>query len=67
MTDVPFAAVSGDARARRDGLNDAGGAEAVDFDSEGAARRALLKKYPHGTIQLVDPDGTLINVAQDHH
>ena len=38
-----------------------------DFDSEGAARRALLKKCPHGTIQLADPDGTLINVARDHH
>jgi len=38
----------------------------IDFDSEGAARLALLKKCPHGSHQLADPDGTLIDVAQDH-
>jgi hypothetical protein len=25
-----------------------------------------LQKCPHGTVQLADPDGTLIDVAQDH-
>ena len=39
----------------------------IPFDSEGAARLALLKKCPHGTAQLADPDGTLIDVAEDHH
>jgi predicted enzyme related to lactoylglutathione lyase len=39
----------------------------LDFDSEGAARLALLRKCPHGTIQMADPDGTLIDVAEDHH
>ena len=39
----------------------------IDFDSEGAARLALLKKCPHGSIQLADPDGTLIDIAEDHH
>ena len=38
----------------------------LDFDSEGTVRLALLKKCPHGTIQLADPDGTLIDVAEDH-
>jgi predicted enzyme related to lactoylglutathione lyase len=38
----------------------------IDFDSEGAARLALLKKCPHGEFQLADPDGTLIDVAEDH-
>ena len=38
----------------------------IPFDSEGAARLALLQKCPHGTVQLADPDGTLIDVAQDH-
>jgi predicted enzyme related to lactoylglutathione lyase len=37
----------------------------LDFDSEGSARLALLKKCPHGAIQLADPDGTLIDVAED--
>jgi len=37
----------------------------IDFDSEGAARLALLKKCPHGSFQLADPDGTLIDVAED--
>ncbi len=35
-----------------------------DFDSEGEARLALMKKCPHGTFHLVDPDGTLIDVAE---
>ena len=39
----------------------------IDFDSEGAARLALLRKCPHGSLQLADPDGTLIDVAEDHH
>jgi predicted enzyme related to lactoylglutathione lyase len=38
----------------------------IDFDSEGAARLALLAKCPHGSFQLADPDGTLIDVAEDH-
>jgi hypothetical protein len=38
----------------------------LDFDSEGAARLALLKKCPHGRVQLADPDGTLIDVEEDH-
>jgi predicted enzyme related to lactoylglutathione lyase len=37
----------------------------VDFDAEGAARLALLKKCPLGSFQLADPDGTLIDVAED--
>jgi predicted enzyme related to lactoylglutathione lyase len=37
----------------------------IDFDSEGKARLALLKKCPLGSIQLADPDGTLIDVAED--
>ena len=38
----------------------------IDFDSEGAARLALLKKCPHGSVQLADPDGTLIDVEENH-
>jgi predicted enzyme related to lactoylglutathione lyase len=38
----------------------------IDFDSEGAARLALLRKCPLGSFQLADPDGTLIDVAEDH-
>jgi predicted enzyme related to lactoylglutathione lyase len=38
----------------------------IDFDSEGRARMALLAKCPHGSFQLADPDGTLIDVAEDH-
>jgi predicted enzyme related to lactoylglutathione lyase len=38
----------------------------IDFDSEGAARLALLARCPHGSFQLADPDGTLIDVAEDH-
>jgi predicted enzyme related to lactoylglutathione lyase len=37
----------------------------IDFDSEGAARLALLQKCPYGQVQLADPDGTLIDVAGD--
>ena len=36
----------------------------IDFDSEGAARLALLRQCPHGSLQLADPDGTLIDVAE---
>jgi predicted enzyme related to lactoylglutathione lyase len=36
----------------------------IDFDSEGAARLALLRKCPYGRFQLADPDGTLIDVDQ---
>jgi len=36
----------------------------IDFDSEGAARLALLKKCPLGEFQLADPDGTLIDVEE---
>ncbi|TMK09499.1 MAG: hypothetical protein E6G75_21175 [Alphaproteobacteria bacterium] len=38
----------------------------IDFDSEGAARLALLRKCPLGHLQLADPDGTLIDVEADH-
>jgi hypothetical protein len=38
----------------------------IDFDSEGAARLALLRKCPLGRFQLADPDGTLIDVEADH-
>jgi hypothetical protein len=38
----------------------------IDFDSEGAARLALLRKCSHGGFQLADPDGTLIDVEEDH-
>jgi predicted enzyme related to lactoylglutathione lyase len=37
----------------------------IDFDSEGQARLKLLAKCPLGTFQLADPDGTLIDVAED--
>jgi hypothetical protein len=36
----------------------------IDFDSEGEARMTLLAKCPHGTFQLADPDGTLIDIAE---
>jgi len=38
----------------------------IDFDSEGAVRLALLRKCPHGGFALADPDGTLIDVDEDH-
>jgi predicted enzyme related to lactoylglutathione lyase len=38
----------------------------IDFDSEGAARLALLRKGAPGGFQLADPDGTLIDVEEDH-
>jgi hypothetical protein len=38
----------------------------IDFDVEGAARKKLLAKCPHGSFQLADPDGTLIDVSEDH-
>lgn len=38
----------------------------IDFNDEGKARLALLKKCPHGAYHLADPDGTLIDVAQYH-
>jgi catechol 2,3-dioxygenase-like lactoylglutathione lyase family enzyme len=41
-------------------------AKPIDFDSEGVARLKLLAKCPHGRFQLADPDGTLIDVAEDH-
>jgi catechol 2,3-dioxygenase-like lactoylglutathione lyase family enzyme len=41
-------------------------AKPLDFDSEGVARLKLLAKCPHGSFQLADPDGTLIDVAEDH-
>lgn len=36
----------------------------IDFDGEGKARLALLKKCPLGTFHLCDPSGTLIDVAE---
>jgi predicted enzyme related to lactoylglutathione lyase len=41
-------------------------AKPIDFDSEGVARKKLLAKCPYGSLQLADPDGTLIDVAEDH-
>jgi catechol 2,3-dioxygenase-like lactoylglutathione lyase family enzyme len=41
-------------------------AKPIDFDSEGVARLKLLQKCAHGSFQLADPDGTLIDVAEDH-
>jgi predicted enzyme related to lactoylglutathione lyase len=38
----------------------------IDFNDEGKARLALLKKCPSGEFHLADPDGTLIDVAQSH-
>lgn len=38
----------------------------IDFNEEGKARMALLGKCPHGDYRIADPDGTLIDVAQDH-
>jgi len=38
----------------------------IDFNDEGKARLALLRKCPFGSYQLADPDGTLIDVAQHH-
>jgi predicted enzyme related to lactoylglutathione lyase len=38
----------------------------IDFDKEGTARLALLKKCPHGAYHLCDPSGTLIDVAERH-
>jgi hypothetical protein len=38
----------------------------IPFDDEGGARLKLLQKCPHGALQLAKPDGTLIDVAQDH-
>ena len=38
----------------------------LDFDSEGAARLALLRKCAFGSFQLADPDGTLIDVEEAH-
>jgi len=40
-------------------------AKPIDFDSEGVARLKLLAKCPLGSFQLADPDGTLIDVAED--
>jgi len=37
----------------------------IDFNDEGKARLALLARCPHGTYQIADPDGTLIDVAGD--
>ncbi len=39
-------------------------AKPIPFDDEGAARLKLLQKCPLGTLQLADPDGTLIDVAE---
>jgi predicted enzyme related to lactoylglutathione lyase len=38
----------------------------IDFNDEGKARLALLRKCPHGSYQIADPDGTLIDVAPYH-
>ena len=41
--------------------------EPIPFQLRGSARLALLKKCPHGSAPAADPDGTLIDVAEDHH
>ena len=33
--------------------------------AEGTVRRTLLARCPHGAWQLTDPDGTLIDVAEE--
>jgi predicted enzyme related to lactoylglutathione lyase len=38
----------------------------IPFDDEGAARLKLLQKCAHGSLQMADPDGTLIDVVQEH-
>ena len=38
----------------------------IDFNEEGKARLALLKRCPRGSYHMADPDGTLIDVAQRH-
>jgi hypothetical protein len=38
----------------------------IAFNDEGEARLALLKRCPHGSYQFADPDGTLIDIHQDH-
>jgi predicted enzyme related to lactoylglutathione lyase len=40
-------------------------AKPIDYDDEGVARLNLFKKCPHGEFHLCDPDGTLIDVAED--
>ena len=37
----------------------------LDYDSEGVARLKLLARCPLGTFHLADPDGTLIDVAEE--
>ncbi len=50
--------------ARVTGQNHALSPKPIAYDSEGAARLALLAKCPLGTFQLADPDGTLIDVTE---
>jgi catechol 2,3-dioxygenase-like lactoylglutathione lyase family enzyme len=38
----------------------------IDFNDEGKARMALLARCPHGEYRMADPDGTLIDIHQDH-
>ena len=38
----------------------------IAFNDEGEARLALFKRCPHGSYHLADPDGTLIDIHQDH-
>ena len=38
----------------------------LDYDDEGVARVKLFAKCPYGEYQLADPDGTLVDVAEDH-
>jgi len=39
-------------------------ARSINYNDEAKMRRELLKTCPHGTFQLADPDGTLIDVIQ---
>ena len=39
-------------------------AREIDYNDEGAARLKLLDRCPHGSYQIADPVGTLIDVAE---
>lgn len=52
--------------AKLNGINPHVAPRPIDFNDEGKARLALLKKCPHGAYHLADPDGTLIDVAEYH-
>ena len=39
-------------------------ARSINYNDEAKMRRELLETCPHGSFQLADPDGTLIDVIQ---